>query len=234
MRYVRRCVVVFGVAIALSSRHASAQRAEYATPADLRPEGVSHLLDLATLGRYTRTIDDTKAGGLSNTFDFALRSRLFVGRTVSYCAGVDGEIGGSNPGFAYGVTGYLAGVGTRWGAGNVLSLCGGVGFDRVGSAVPLAAKFPAELSIAVNLGPIRPVLWVRPWWVAGSDARREGATPSFVDELDLGVLVRLSPQHRYWMQTSGGGGLAVGVNVRELLGTHAITASIGFAFAGEK
>jgi hypothetical protein len=233
-RNVRTSAVLVSLSIAAVPRAASAQRAAYATPEELPPEGTSHLLDVATLGRYTRTIDEAKAGGLSNTFDFALRSRLYVGRSVSYCVGLDGEIGGSNAGFVYGVTGYLAGLGTRWGAGNVLSLCGGAGLDRVGSAVPLAAKFPAELSMGVSLGPVRPVLWVRPWWVAGSDARREGATPSFVDELDLGMLVRFSPQHRYWMQTSGGGGFAMGINYRELMGTYAITASVGFAFAGEK
>jgi hypothetical protein len=114
----------------------------------------------------------------------------------------------------------------------VISLCAGVGVEAAGDALPLAARFPAELSVAMSLGPVRPVLWARPAWVAGSAARQDGATISFVDELDLGVMVRLSRQHRYWADVSAGGGLALGVAYRELLGTRALLATVGVDLVG--
>jgi hypothetical protein len=232
----RQAVIALGstLIVLAVARPARAQSAAYATPDDLKPEGLSHLLDVAMLGQYSRVADPDAAGGLRDVGVFALRSRFYLWRTVSHCAGLDGEVGASNEGFVYGVTGYLVGLGVRWGAGNVISLCGGVGVDRYGSAVPVAAKFPADLSAAFDLGPIRPILWLRPSWISGSDARQDGATPSFVDELEMGLLVRLSKQHRYWSHTSAGGGLALGVSYRELMDTHAISAMLGFDFAGEQ
>ena len=112
---------------------------------------IPHALDLAMLGTYSRVADSKKAGGLANASDFRLRSRVGVGRTLAYFAGLDGEIGGSDTSVVYGVTGYLVGLGTRWGAGNAIALTSGVGIDRIGS-IPLAAKIPVELSIALDLG----------------------------------------------------------------------------------
>jgi hypothetical protein len=224
-------VVTMGLAI---PRAASAERAAYATPGELGSDGLPHLLDLALLGEYARIADPDEAGGLRDVGTFALRSRLYLGRTVSYCAGVDGEVGGSNAGFVYGLTGYLAGIGTRWGTGNVISLCGGVGLDRFGTALPRATRFPVELSTALSLGPVRPIVWLRPAWISGSEARTDGASISFVDELEAGFLVRLVRQHRYWSRTSAGGGLALGVGYRELVDTRMLSVLVGFDFAGEQ
>jgi hypothetical protein len=212
---------------------ARAQHAGYASPDDLRREGIPHAIDVAALGTYSRVATSAKSGRLENASDFRLRSRLGVGRSLAYFAGIDGEVGGSDAGVVYGVTGYLLGFGTRWGAGNALSLSGGVGLDRVGS-VPLAAKFPVELSIALSVGPVRPILWVRPAWIADEPLRRKGSTLSFVDEIDTGLLVRLGKQHRYWSTTSAGGGLSLGVGFREFMQTHAVTALLGFEFEGER
>jgi hypothetical protein len=212
---------------------AAAQTTTYATPAELQKEGVSNLLELALMGQYVRVVDHAPAG-LRDITTFDLRSRLHIGRTPSYCVGLDGQVGGSDEGVVYGLTGYLAGIGARWGAGNVVSLCGGGGFDRVGSVAPLAAKFPAELSIAVDLGPVRPRLWLRPSWSAGEDARRKTASADFVDQIEAGLVVRLTKQHRYWSRTTAGGGLAIGVAYRELAQTRAVGFFIGFDFAGER
>jgi hypothetical protein len=45
-------------------------------------------------------------------------------------------------------------------------------------------------------------------------------------------MVRLSPQHRYWAELNAGGGLALGVTYRELLGTRYVGLAIGFDLVG--
>lgn len=221
-------------AIALAPCSARAQRAEIVPAERLPADGPPHVLDIATLGEYARVFDPARASGLGNLGELSLRSRLALGRLPAYCAGLDAEIGGSDAGLAYGATAYPAGIGATWGRGNVISLCGGAGLGRVGDAVPLAARFPAEASIALSLGPVRPVVWVRPSWTAGAPERRHGASVSFVDELEAGLLVRLSPQHAYWSTTTAGGGLALGVTYWEFMGTRALGASLGFDFTGAR
>ncbi len=221
-------------AMALAPRSARAQRAETVPAESLPGEGPPHVLDIATLGEYARVLDPARASGFGNLGVFALRSRFALGHLPAYCAGLDAEIGGSDAGLAYGATAYPAGLGATLGRGNAISLCGGAGLGRVGDAVPLAARFPAELSFAIDLGPIRPVVWVRPSWTAGAPERRHGSSVSFVDELEAGLLVRLSPQHAYWTTTSAGGGLALGVTYWEFMGTRALGASLGFDFTGAR
>lgn len=210
----------------------AAPTAAHASPEDLPGDGLPHLLDVAFLGQFARGYGTDPAVRRMGTFD--VRTRAHLGRAPSYCLGVDGRIGGSTDGVVYGATAYPVGFGARWGAGNVVSLCGGAGFDRTGDGVPLAAVFPAELSLAIDLGVVRPLLWVRPAWSAGEAVRREGTFISFVDELDIGLVVRLSRQHRYWSTVSAGGGLSIGVTYRELMDTRMIGVVLGFAFAGEK
>jgi hypothetical protein len=213
---------------------ASAQRAEYASVDELPGEGLPHVLDVAMSGEYARVFNPDRVSGLGNIGAFELRTRLDIGKNPTYCAGLDGEIGGSDRGAVYGVTAYPIGVGGRWGAGSTLSLCGGSGFDGVVGAVPLAARFPAELSIATSLGPIRPVLWARPSWIAGAESRRQGSSISFVDEIELGLLVRLSPEHRYWAEMNAGGGFALGVAYREFMGTRYLAVLLGFDLVGAR
>jgi hypothetical protein len=220
------CLAVGAPATAL------AQRAEYASVDELKGEGLPHVLDVATWGQYSRIFNPEHVSGLGNMGTFELRTRLDLGKNPTYCAGLDGEIGGSDRGAVYGVTAYPIGLGARWGAGGTISLCGGAGFDGVASAVPLAARFPAELSIATNLGPLRPVLWARPSWIAGAEARKQGSSISILDELELGMLVRLSPQHRYWSEVSAGGGFSLGVAYREFMGTRYLAAVLGFDLVG--
>jgi len=224
-----------GVCLAVTAvaRVTSAQTAETVSPDALPGDGVSHLLEVATLGEYTRVTDPDHAAGMRDIVDFAARTRLYLGRTLSYCLGLDGNIGASNVGVSYGVTGYVVGIGDRWGNGNVVSLCGGAGLDGVKNGVPLAARAPAELSLAVNLGPVRPILWARPAWIVDGDARKDGSpSVSFIDELDLGVLLRFGRQHRYWAETNAGAGFTLGFDYRELLGTRAAVVMIGLDLAG--
>jgi hypothetical protein len=219
--------VFFGLAPATA-----APRAQYVTPESLPGEGLPHVLDVTALAAYARVLDPARVSGLENMGIFAVRARAQLGRSATYCVGLDGEIGGGETGAVYGATAYPVGLGARWGAGNTVSLCGGAGLDGIAGAVPLAARFPAEASVALSLGPIRPVLWVRPSWLAAPASRRSGSSVSFLDELEAGLMIRLSPQHRYWTQTSAGGGLAVGVLYRELMATRYVAFAVGFDFVG--
>jgi len=211
----------------------AADRAEYVDPSELEDEGLSHLLTLDLIGTFAR-LTDSSAKPPTNFATFGLRTRFHLLRPVSYCTGLDADIGGSDDGVVYGATAYVTGLGVRWGNGNVISLCGGVGLDAVGESVPVAARFPAELSGGFDLGPIRPVLWLRPVWLAGRAERKEGASLSFLDEMETGLSIRLARQHRYWSNVSAGGGIILGVTYRELYGAHAIGGFVGIDLAGEQ
>jgi hypothetical protein len=218
--------------LAAAPARADAPRAEVVDASTLSNEPFHHLLDISLLGQYAGVFEPSRVSGLANIGAFSLRTRLEIGKNPAYCVGLDGEIGGSTRGIAYDLTAYPVGFGARWGAGNTVALCGGAGFDGIGRAVPLAARFPAELSIAQSLGPLRPVLWVRPSWIAGAPSRREGSSISFVDELEAGLLVRLSRQHHYWQGMNAGGGLALGVSYREFMHTRYMAVELGFNFVG--
>jgi hypothetical protein len=232
---MNRClhVAVVLAALAMPSAALAGPRAEYATVADLEEEDPGQLLDVAVLGQYAHVAEAERTGGVSDLAGLALRSRVLVGRPLAWCAGVDGEIGGSNDGLAYGLTGYLLGAGARLGGAGWISLCGGAGFDGVAGGVPLAARFPAELSIGIPAGPVRMVPWARAVWTAGDSARRDGVSwTSAVDEVEAGLLVRFGREHRYWTTTSAGGGLALGVVYRELMDTSSIGFVIGLDLGG--
>ncbi len=210
---------------------ASAQRASYVSAADLQAEGPAHVLDLAIAGQYARTEADL--AGVRDVGLFALRSRLLLGRRAVYCAGLDGELGGSGEGLVYGATAYVAGGGARFGDAGLIALCGGVGLDGVAGAVPLAARFPVELSLALDVGPLRAVPWARAVWTAGDAARRDGVSwTSAADEVEAGLLVRFARQRHYWGRVSAGGGLAVGVVHRAFMGTSWTGVVIGLGLTG--
>lgn len=213
---------------------AATPTAAYVDPDELEEEGTSHLLDLAIVGTYARGVDPAALGGVGNVVTLGLRLRLFPFRPVTYCAGFDADVGGSDEGVAYAATAYVAGIGARWGAGNVVALCGGVGVDGAGGAIPVAARFPAELSVGFAAGSIRPSLWLRPAWEAGADARREGTGLDFIDEVDAGLSVRIGRQHRYWSDVSAGGGPTLGVTYRGLMGTHMIGGFVGIDLGAEQ
>jgi hypothetical protein len=217
-----------------SSAASAKPRAAYVQPGELDEEGTSHLFTLAMVGSYARAVDGAALGGVENVATFGLRTRLLAFRPVAYCAGLDAEIGGSDEGAAYAATAYAAGLGARWGAGNAIALCGGAGVDGAGGAIPVGARFPAELSAGFGLGPIRPTLWLRPAWVAGASARREGTDLDFIDELEAGLSVRIGRQRRYWSEMSAGGGPVVGATYRGLMGTHMIGGFIGIELGGEQ
>src|SRR5262245_37545681 len=101
MRHFHHALLLAAAALGVLSESgvALAQTAEYASPDELKPEGLSHLLDVATLGEYSRVADPDEARGLQDVGVFGLRNRLYLWRTVSHAAGLDAKIGGSNSGF---------------------------------------------------------------------------------------------------------------------------------------
>ena len=228
-------LAIVAVAGVLIPSAALAQRAAYGHPADLAPEGVSHHLDVSLQGRYARVLDPNRVNGFTNSGSFALRSRLVLGRSIGYAAGLDGEIGGSENGAVYGLTAHVLGVGARWGLGNVVALHGGVGFDGVVGSVPLAARFPIQVMLGWSLGPIRLSAHAGAAFIAGADARRDGSSwLPLGDEFEAGLSVRLGRQRRYWGSTNAGGGPALGVLYREFMGTRSIGVSLSLDLTGAR
>ena len=80
----------------------------------------------------------------------------------------------------------------------------------------------SHLVLGLSLGPVRPTAWLRPAWLAGAEARREGSDLDIVDELEAGLSVRIGRQHRYWSETSAGAGPLIGMTMRQTMGTTMI------------
>jgi hypothetical protein len=226
-------LVLFAAAPPATAQPAAETRAAYVDAAQLEAEGPAHVLDVAVLGQYARAADPGDDGGVSDVAGLALRNRLLIGRRAGFCVGLDAEVGGSDEGVQYGATGYIAGAGARWGDAGAIALCGGAGLDGVAGAIPVAARFPVELSLSLDAGPLRAVPWARAAWVAGASARQDGVSwTSAVDEVEAGLLVRFARQRRYWSSASAGGGLALGVVHRELMGTSWTGLVVGLGLTG--
>jgi hypothetical protein len=207
-------------------------RAEYAEASELA-EGLPHDDELSMGAQWLHVVEGSSA--LRNVETFALRERTLLGSTVAYCAGLDAQVGAGDTGVAYGGTLYALGVGLRGARASFVALCGGAGGDGVSGSVPGAARFPAEVSAGLSLGPIRPILWARASWVAGAAERQHGSRSVYAfDELEAGLSIRLGAQTRYWMGTSAGHGPALGVTYRELLGLRAVGAVLSFDLSGAR
>lgn len=177
--------------------------------ADLVPSS-SVLVDL----RYSTELgNDTE---LSHAFAFGTRNRHLFGKSVSYCTGVDGELGPTSTGLLYELELYPIGAALSLSEDGFVSLCGGVGLSGVRGSIPFGWQFPIELSGEWQFGKIRGLGWIRTRWIAGEDSRQDGSDlAGFADELDLTVGVRLGRNSRYWSKVTAGHGLFVGINYRE-------------------
>ena len=91
-----------------------AQRAPYARPDELAPEGLSHQLDLSMRLGYARVLDPQRVAGMTNQGAFSLRTRALIGRRVAWCGGLDGELGGAESGLVYGVALHALGLAGRF------------------------------------------------------------------------------------------------------------------------
>ena len=223
------------LALAAAPSVAHAQRAAYVRPDELPREGVSHQLDLSTRLGYARVLDPARVGGMTNQGAFSLRLRALVGRTVAWTGGLDAEVGGAETGVIYGATLHALGLAARWGRGSYVSLSGGAGLSGAPGAVPFAFRFPAELSVAVSLGPVRLGAWASVAWTPTEDARAKGSpTLSLVDECEAGVSLRIGRQRRFWGTVNAGRGPSINVAYREFMGARSLGVMIGFDLSGAR
>ncbi len=129
---------------------------------------------------------DLKVGALD------LRARTAIGDEAPLCVGVDGTIGASSTGMAYGADLYPFGVVLPvFGLGRHrgwASVCAGFGLSGVRGSVPFGWEFPGELSAAVDLGFVFARIWGRAALVADAEERLDGteATAGFADEYSAG------------------------------------------------
>lgn len=219
----------------LAPSTAFAQRAAYARPDELPAEGFPMVLDVSAQARYTHVLDPARTNGYADGGSFALRSRMLIGRTVGYVVGFDGEIGGGDNGALGGLTVHFAGIGARWGLANVVALDVGTGFDAAYHAVPIAGRFPVQLSLGWSLGPVRLDARVAVAWTVGAAERRHSSDwlPAG-DEFEAGVGVRLGRQRRYWNTTNAGGGPALGFVYREFMGTRSVGIALSLDLTGAR
>jgi hypothetical protein len=139
-----------------------------------------------------------------------VRNHLFLGSSVRYCLGVDGEIGGTSTGVVYDAELYLAGVAVPLGGGSDVGICAGAGLGGIGGAVPFGWQFPVEAGAEVQAGPVRLVGWAKVAWIAGADARKDGSDVPLGDEFAAGAGIRVGKNTRYWDGVTAGPGVYVG------------------------
>lgn len=196
--------------------------------------------NLVVAGRYTGMAQ----GGAfdENGLDIVsvdVRTRAAIGRGfLRLCAGLDGTIGASNTGLAYGAGLYPIGIVMHlmtigrqmwWG-----SACAGVGISGVRGSIPFGWEFPGEIALEGDLGPVRLRVWGRPAWIADADARRDGtfdAAAAGPDEFSSGIEVRVDRRTRTWGEAFAGGGPVLGFAIFDVMGSTFTGIYAGFAFS---
>ncbi len=216
--------------LAGAPRPAAAQpRAAYVDASELAPDPLPHLAETALFARYQRSLGDSPVD--VSVFEGAASNRFLIGRTATYCLGLDGYAGGGKPGASYGATAFLAGFGVRSRRQDFIAACGGVGLDALGESLPLGFKIAPEVRAAVSLGPLRPQLWFQPSWQLQDDRQRADDDFPF-DDFEAGIWLRFGAQHRYWRQLSAGGGPAIGFSYADRAGVRQLGFWLGLDFAG--
>lgn len=175
---------------------------------------------------------DDDAGDLDGVLALAVRSRLFLGRTATWCLGLDGAIGGSDAGLVYQAELYPLGAGLRLGDRGVAALCGGVGLGGIRGAIPFGWQLPVEAWVDVGLGPLRLAGWLEATTVLDSDVRQDGSDIDGVDELSAGLAIRLGGDTRYWADTTAGYGPFLAATFRQAMGADFLGLMLGMHFWG--
>lgn len=204
-------------------------RAEYADASELRAEPLPHLAETALLARYQHSTNDSPVD--VSVFEGISSNRLLLGEALNYCLGLDGYVGGGEPGASYGATLYALGLGLRSKDADFVSACAGVGLDALEEALPFGFKIAPELRAGASLGPLRPLVYFQPSWQLGEDRRRVGVDYPF-DDFEVGVWLRFGRQHHYWQELHAAGGLALGVSYTDRHGVRQLGVSLGFDFTG--
>lgn len=167
------------------------------------------------------------------------RTRVAIGRGfLRLCAGLEGTLGASSTGLAYGADAYPIGmvmhlmtVGRQmwWG-----SACAGFGMSGVRGSVPFGWEFPGELALEGDLGPVRLRVWGRLAWIANADDRRDGtsaAAAAGADEFSSGIEVRVGRTMRMWGEAFAGDGPVIGFMTYDVMGSTFTGIYVGFAFS---
>jgi hypothetical protein len=151
--------------------------------------------------------------------------------SVAYHFGIDLAAGSTvrGGGFAYDVALFPIGVVVRAGETSIVGVGAGVGASGAVGTIDDAVTLPLEAIAEVGSGRVRLLARARAAYVAGADARQNGAPSiAFADELDGTVGLRIGRRHR----NSGfpvGNGYFVGASYRELAGARFAGVTIGYS-----
>jgi hypothetical protein len=186
--------------------------------------------------RYVHAYDDETATGEATGLGLAgarLRGQA-GGDVLGYRIGIELHAGATAPaGFAYDVAFFPMGVGLRLGRWSRAGVVGGVGASGATGTMDDGASFPVEASLELALGGrLRVLARGRVTWLAGADARDDGARSlSFGDELDASFAVRVG---RRWMDYDfpTGSGYYLGVGYREAEGARMVGVVLGHSIDG--
>ncbi len=182
---------------------------------------------------YQRILDPERVDGLENLGSIGMRARLALGRRVAYCAGFDFEAGGGDGGALYDIGVLPVGGSIRFGRHGVLGICAGVGVGGVIGAVPVAAQFPIEASLELDIGPARVLAWSRPQWILGREERDGGAR--IADEWQSGFGLRWGKRiDNIHGGARVGNGYYLGATYRESMGARSVGVTFGYGVSGAR
>jgi hypothetical protein len=182
-------------------------------------------------------IEDDAGAASAGIHDLVLagvRLHGFVGRRFAYHAGIDFAAGSTigRGGFAYDVALFPFGVAVRLGRTGVMALGAGIGASGAVGTLDDAVTMPLELTAEIGGGRVRFLLRGRASYVAGADARRDGApTLTAFDEVEGTFGIRIGHSYEEWGFPSGNG-YFVGASYRELMGTRFAGLVIGYSIDG--
>jgi hypothetical protein len=176
-----------------------------------------------------RLLRDRPAADESRALVLGFRIRHSNTDPVGFAGGYDAKIGGLD-GFVYELR-ALGGLGTAIGSALTLGLLGGAGVSGwTGDRVPSSLEIPLELFVLLDIGDsLRLSLFAQPRWTVTREARRDGAAHGLIaDELAVGGALLL-PQ-LFGQERIDHGGLRLGFEYTELLGTEAYGVTVGLGF----
>jgi hypothetical protein len=151
--------------------------------------------------------------------------------SVAYQVGIDLAAGGTlrGGGFAYDVALFPVGVVVRAGETSIFGVGVGVGAMGATGTIDDAVTLPVEAVAEVGGGRARLLARARAAYVAGADARQNGAPSlAFADELDATLGLRIGRHHGEHGFPTGNGYFA-GATYRELAGARFLGLVIGYS-----
>lgn len=232
----RSAVAAVAAAVAIAAAGAGDAHAQRAGRADSGQGGAWLHYELSGL----TVVDEGDEGGEGSAAPRArelvlagARLHAFVSgnASVAYHFGIDLAAGATvrGGGFAYDVALFPLGVVVRAGETSIVGVGAGVGASGAVGTIDDAVTLPLEAIAEIGSGRVRLLARARAAYVAGADARQNGAPSiAFADELDATVGLRIGRRYR----NSGfpvGNGYFLGASYRELAGARFVGATIGYS-----